>query len=211
MSVEVDLTGRRFGKLVVIERDLISPSKDFHKRWWCSCDCGNRKSVVASYLRDGRVVTCGCGRKTRLGDFTRSHGKSDTGAYNSWVGARSRCHNPSNPNFQWYGGRGITMCQRWRDSFSAFLEDMGDRPPGTTIDRINNDGDYTPGNCRWVTQEANCGNTRIAKSVLWRGQMRSRNAIARFESIPGPSLKEAARRFATMDEAVAHVKAHRRT
>jgi hypothetical protein len=156
-------------RLTAIRQD--TPGRD--TVWIYQCTCG---AVVAKPRRDvnaGKIRSCGClNNEMRLARFTR-HGaatrSNKSGAYQSWSAMKSRCANPKNKDFKHYGGRGISVCQRWLDSFSAFLEDMGQRPsPKHSIDRINNDGNYEPSNCRWVTQAEQCQNQRKRRKAPLR-------------------------------------------
>jgi hypothetical protein len=157
-----DLTGRRFGRLVVIAR---SPRKG-HAYWQCFCDCGNDTTVTSSALRGGRTASCGCWRVERLIERSTKHGlmprKGRSLTYNSWSNMMRRCTNPDHPRYPDWGGRGITVCERWRD-YRNFLADMGEKPPGTTLGRIDNDGPYEPGNCQWETHAKQARNTRSIK------------------------------------------------
>lgn len=144
-----NLIGNRFGKLVVIARDM----SDRHgkARWLCLCDCGNRKIAIGQHLKNGRTRSCGC--------IKLIHGKTGSPEWNSWQNMKDRCTNPHYVGFGRYGGRGITFCDRWKN-FTAFLSDMGPRLPGTSLDRVNVDGNYEPSNCRWATAREQSLNRR---------------------------------------------------
>ncbi len=158
----VDLTGRRFGRLVVLE----FTGRKTNGRvpiWQCKCDCGQIKDVESASLVRGNTSSCGCFNKDRVAETHRKHGQYTNPMYAVWTQMKARCMNPRHAGFKYYGGRGISVCQRWIDSFSAFLADMGERPDGLEIDRINNDGNYEPGNCRWATRAQQMMNTRRNK------------------------------------------------
>lgn len=155
-----DLTGQRFGRLVVL---AYAASKRNRRTWTCRCDCGRGAVVSSDALRGGRTVSCGCRQASVLGDSTRTHGGSRTPVHRVWNTMKYRCYNPNSPEYPYYGGRGIQVCERWQNSFAAFRSDMGPRPAGGSIDRIDPDGNYEPGNCRWATQREQVRNSRAAK------------------------------------------------
>lgn len=135
--------GARYGRLVV-ER-YAGTNRHSHALFECRCDCGTTTIVPANALRTGNTKSCGCARGPL------KHGKTGTPTYTSWESMRARCRSPRATAYSRYGGRGITICTRW-DSFENFLADMGERPKGMTLDRINADGNYEPTNCRWASR-----------------------------------------------------------
>lgn len=145
----IDLTGKQYGRLTAIHRT----SRAGSTYWLWRCACGVEKEIRASGVTRGLVVSCGCHRNETAAARTRTHGETRTPTYESWRAARQRCYQKSNNRYQWYGGRGIKMCDRWRDDYSAFKYDMGERPVGMTLDRIDPDRDYSPDNCRWATSK----------------------------------------------------------
>lgn len=168
MSALKDLTGQRFGRLVVIER----AGSDKHNRavWKCQCDCGEVRVQYSGNLRSGLVNSCGCLRAERNKERNTTHGKSKNRLYCVWIDMKKRCYNPITHNYHRYGGRGITVCDEWKNDFQAFYDwamangyDENAPKGQCTIDRIDNDKCYSPDNCRWVdtaTQNKNKSNSR---------------------------------------------------
>jgi hypothetical protein len=170
-GVVLDRSGERFGRLLVV-RHLGSDTHG-RARWLCECDCGTLTAVNSNHL-GGRLGTSSCGCLMREATQTpaareararalRTHGHGSrvkvSPTYRSWAAAQQRCSNPKNKRYDQYGGRGIRVCERWR-SFENFLSDMGERPPGTSLDRIENERGYEPGNCRWLPDAKQAANRR---------------------------------------------------
>lgn len=156
MTAPLQLVGRRFGRLIVLRR---AENFGLTTGWLCLCDCGVEKPFRANSLVHGKTKSCGCLRSEILAVLRTTHAHCGSGAYASWAGMKYRCASAKCKCYKNYGGRGIRVCDRW-DVFENFLEDMGERPDGTSIDRIDNDGNYEPGNCKWSTPLEQASNTR---------------------------------------------------
>jgi hypothetical protein len=154
-----DLTGSTFSRLTVMRRTI---ERSVQARWICKCICGGEKVVITAHLRKGGVRSCGCLRDERKPRLT--HGFSYRSEYFSWNNARMRCFNKNSESYPLYGGRGITMCEEWRSNFAAFLAHIGPKPSSKhSIDRIDTNGHYEPGNVRWATAKQQAANRRKAK------------------------------------------------
>lgn len=168
MTLKLD--DQRFGKLVAVR--VIGSHPYAGKIWECICDCGVKTEAYARQLNSGKVVSCGC-RKLEAshenGRLRRRHGYSrhQDRTYQSWVSMRQRCRDRRNPI---YGGRNIQICQRW-EKFESFLADMGERPDGMTLDRINGNGNYEPTNCRWATPVVQARNRRSSMTIQYEGNV----------------------------------------
>jgi hypothetical protein len=169
-----DLIGRRFGSRVVLE-----VTKNIYGQWACVCEClcdhKKRSVVLRWHLLNGKNTNCGCLRKYRM-----THAMTGTPTYYTWDSMIQRCTNPHSQSYADYGGRGIKCCDRWRfgdgirSGFECFLADMGERPSAEhSLDRINVDGDYEPGNCRWATVEEQQNNRRDNCYITWHGQTKT--------------------------------------
>ncbi len=161
--------GQVFGMLTVIERSGSSP--DGHAKWLCRCACGASTVKATNNLRTSRCIqSCGCEGKRLQAQSHETHGMRNSREYQSWRAAKERCHNPASKDYPRYGGKGISMCDEWRNSFEAFHAHMGSRPADTTLDRYpDQSGNYEPGNCRWATTIEQNRNRRSSVTVEWRG------------------------------------------
>lgn len=183
--------GQRYGKLLIIELGERQGRNTYHDR--VLCECGTIKTVRRADLKSGSTKSCGCWRRERctsLGAATRTHGWSRHPLYHRWLTMIARCHNPKSTAWCYYGARGIKVCDRWRESLDAFSEDVGARPAGTELDRIDPDGDYEPGNVRWASRRLQKLNRTARydhytpRPITWKGKT---YAISELAAIAGIS------------------------
>ena len=163
-----NLVGEKFGRWTVLSQ---GPKKNSHYSWVCECECGTVREVLGIHLKGCKTLSCGCLKLEYSAKRLTTHGKSKTAEYSTWTRMVDRCTNPNNPNWDRYGGRGIKISDEWRHDFELFLADMGMRPTSEhSIDRINNDGDYTKENCRWATKKEQSRNTSRNRMVIVDGK-----------------------------------------
>lgn len=205
----IDRTGIVYGRLTVLRRFECGPaSKGKRTKWVCKCECGSEAVATGHELASGDTLSCGCFQRESTGNRNRRHGMVRTPTYRSWQAAKDRCYNKRNERYPIYGAKGVTMCERWRNSFQAFLSDMGERPKGMTIDRIRADGHYEPDNCRWATNSEQVRNKRT--NVEWNGARVTIADLAKSVGVPRPSLNKLLIRGLSVEDAVAHAVAHRK-
>lgn len=161
MPKMIDITGQRFGYLVALEPVQLGR----HSRWRCICDCGRVviRQTVNLKRKHIKRQTCGCVNGTFRHGYA-GRGKARHPLYRTWSSMHNRCHSPNDSSYSDYGGRGIKVCERWND-FANFIADIGNRPPGHSLDRIDNDGNYEPNNIRWATPREQIKNRRIFQAL----------------------------------------------
>lgn len=167
-----DVPGNVYGRLTLLKHAPRGKQLR-HVHWWCRCTCGTVKIIAQTSMRQGLTLSCGCHRRELNALLHRTHGQAGTPLYHIWQLMVRRCYKPGAQNYLRYGGRGIRVCARWRHSFAAFASDMAPRPsPQHSIERINNEGHYEPGNCTWATRREQGANKRNNVWVTYKGQRR---------------------------------------
>lgn len=205
MSRAIDMTGKRFGELQVLRES--GRAGDGKIKWIARCGCGSEFAATGVRIRSGEVKTCpACSReRVRLAHVT--HGERRTPEYRTWTHIKSRCLNSNVPEFKHYGGRGVSICDRWRESYEAFLEDMGRRPPGKhSIDRIDVNGDYEPGNCRWATHIEQGNNKRCNRLIEINGETKTMAQWADFAGISRETMLKRVKKGFTGSDLIAESK-----
>lgn len=194
MGYSVVRAGNRFGNLVTVSE--AGRMKAGNRIWLCRCDCGNDVERSAKYLKLSAAPSCGCAQvlakslrkpdaKATSVSFIRDGKRVHTRTYKSWTAAIQRCHNPKNKSFEKYGAKGISVCEEWRNSFSTFVEHMGERPEGMTLDRYpDGKGNYEPGNCRWATYREQALNRDFGYRIECNGEILNLREIADRSGFP---------------------------
>ena len=183
----IDLTDQRFGRLVVLS--FWGHDKFGRTRWLCRCDCGNAATPSSNKLRLGETRSCGCLHDEVCRLRATTHGSSKSQLYGVWSSAKGRCHNPTDQRYARYGGRGIFMCEAWRTNFEAFARDMSPRPSGMTLERIDNDGPYSPENCRWATMKEQGRNNSRNRRYTHNGETLLLSEWEERTGIPASALR----------------------
>jgi hypothetical protein len=164
-----DITGRLFGRLTPVS--VVAKQGRRGAFWLCECACGSRTTVSHTKIISGHTKSCGCYNSEARAAKNYKHGQSKTKEHVVWMAMRSRCNNPHDKNYKNYGGRGITVCKRW-DSYTNFINDMGQRPSGFSIERIDNSKGYSPENCTWASRRQQSLNKRTTVFVIYKGEKR---------------------------------------
>jgi hypothetical protein len=196
-----DLTGRVFTRLTVVKRagNHITSGGRSIVQWKCKCSCGGVSVVQAQRLKSGMTKSCGCIQRELTGTRFRTHGQTRTPVYRVYRAMIDRCYRKTCKEYHYYGGRGIQVCDRWKD-YANFLADMGERPKGYTLERRNNDGDYTPENCYWATRREQGQNKRSNVRAVVFGEDLVAAEIARRYGVPRWTVIRRIKAGADMDE-----------
>lgn len=189
MSKFQDLTGKKFGKLTVISRaeDYIKPTGKKIIQWDCLCECGNETIVRGEYLKSGHTKSCGCDKSI---SHSITHGQTNTRLYKIWISMKERCYNPARNNYYLYGGRGITICDEWLNFENFYHWSIDNKYSNElTIDRIDNDLDYSPSNCRWVTNREQANNKRNNRIIEYNKERHTLEEWSRITGIASNTIR----------------------
>lgn len=181
------VVGRRFGKLVVTRKIRKDPRGRWY--WRCDCDCGNQKLVRSDGLTTRKITQCQACTTTAAALARETHGLSEHELYDTWKNMMDRCYTPTHRSYPHYGARGIEVWSGWHD-VRAFIRDMAPRPRGYTLDRIDNNGNYGPGNCRWASKETQANNTSLNHNLTYRGATRTLAQWSRIMGLLESTIRE---------------------
>lgn len=198
MKPAFDYTGQQFGRWTVLKRG------DKPKIWICRCECGKIKAANIDNLKSGKSISCGCYRAELGEKQLKKHGMSKTKLYYVWYGMKKRCGNPGVRGYERYGGRGIKVCKEWAVNFETFMAwaMVNGYKEGLEIDRIDNEGNYEPTNCRWVTRYENMQNTRINKHIEYKGKVYTINQLSEMHGIAAKLIGARLRKGWNVEEAI---------
>ena len=195
MKTAKDLTGKVFGKLIVIKK--VGTDKKYNTQWLCKCECGNEKIVARDKLIIGHTTSCGCARKNFFKNLNKIHGLSHSRLWYVWYNIKNRCYRNTSKYYKYYGGRGITMCKEWLDDYQNFynwaIKNGYDEtaPKGAcTIDRIDVNGNYEPNNCRWISMREQSRNKRNNKRISYNGETHCLKEWAEILSVDYKKLRD---------------------
>lgn len=207
-----DLTGNTYGRWTVLS---YAGTRIKESLWLCRCSCGKEKIVRYQGLVKGTSTSCGCYRNeyhAKRRERPPGHERTVNNLlHRIYMSMKTRCYNHRNPNYARYGAKGVRICQRWLDSFDAFVDDMGPRPDGASIDRIDVYGDYEPDNCRWASRLTQASNTRRILKFRWKGKESCLTEICRFENVDYHSVYFSYPRFPSLGDCIAAVRSDGKT
>lgn len=199
MGKLIDLAGQRYGRLAVIE--MAGRNEHNQRLWRCVCDCGNSAEVLGFLLRQGQSQSCGCLQREAIGNVNKSHGKASSPVYRIWRSMMDRCHLPTSHAYARYGGRGIVVCGRWQ-VFNNFYADMGDKPDGLSLERIDNEGPYSPENVCWASTKDQANNRRSNRFIEFNGETKTLAQWADYAGVKLGTLWSRLKRGIPMGEAL---------
>lgn len=189
MSKKIDMMGKRFGKLLVVEQAESSSSGQ--ARWVCKCDCGNTTITLGHSLRSGRTLSCGCTRNEKIANLRKTHGESNTRLFKIWMCIKHRCNRKTASDYNLYGGRGISICDEWLNDYAAFRDwsIANGYSDNLSLDRIDPNGNYEPSNCRWADAYTQAENRRNAHIVEYHGETGALDPMCRKLNINSKTVR----------------------
>lgn len=198
-KVPIDITNQRFGRFTAIKFVGITPGKG--GMWWCQCDCGSVRTISCRALRSGTWLSCGCYKRDNPG--AKKHGMCGSGEYRSYRAMLQRTNDPNATSYPRYGARGIIVCNQWKESFEQFLADVGARPSVRhSLERIDNEGDYQPGNVRWATPKEQARNRRSSRFIRCNGKTKTLAEWADLTGLPSHAIYKRLERGWCIDRAL---------